>query len=55
MKTVFGRQIAANLRRLDGHGKAICKLKIQQLLMEAELGSLDEYHQVYGSSSQYLQ
>ena len=36
---LFGRQLAATLRRFPSHQKAIAKLRIQQLLMDIEFGS----------------
>jgi hypothetical protein len=50
---LFGRQIAANLKRLEGQTEALCKLKIQQILLEAECGSSLPEYQAHGSG-QYL-
>ena len=35
---LFGRQLAATLRRFPSHQKAVAKLRIQQLLMDIEFG-----------------
>ena len=36
---LFGRQLAATLRRFPSHQKAAAKLKIQQILLDTEFGS----------------
>ena len=50
---LFGRQVAATLRRLGGQAKAFAKVKIQETLMEAEFGPTQD-HQLDDSSIQYL-
>lgn len=36
---LFGRQLAATLRRFPSHHKAAAKLRIQQVLLDIEFGS----------------
>ena len=36
---LFGRQIAATLHRLSNKQKAICKLQIQQVLLNVEFST----------------
>ena len=50
---LFGRQVAATLRRLGGQAKAFAKVQIQETLMEAEFGPTQD-HQLDDSSIQYL-
>ena len=39
---LFGRQLAATLRRFPSHHKAAAKLRIQQVLLDIEFGSDSE-------------
>jgi hypothetical protein len=42
--TLFGRQIAATIRRLSHHQQAVAKLRIQQVLLDVEFGDTITVH-----------